>query len=130
MCTSVDDLHTKIIVESNGSRYSIHAGSTKLNHDLKNIYWWNVMKKDIAEYVAKCPKCQQIMVEHRKRCCLTQIIKFHSWKWEDINMDFMVGLPKTKRTHDSIQVIVDMITKSAHFIPVKSTYRTEDYVRL
>ena len=52
---------------------------------------------------------------------MTQIIEVPTWKWEAINMDFVVGLPKTKRHHDSIWVIVDRMTKSAHFIPVKST---------
>ena len=56
----VNDLRTKIVVESHSSRYSIHQDSTKMYHDLKLIYWWDGMKKDIAQYVAKCPNCQQV----------------------------------------------------------------------
>ena len=126
----VDDLRTKIVTEAHGSRYSIHPGSTKMYHDLKQIYWWDGMKKDIADYVAKCPNCQQVKAEHLKPGGLTQIIEVPTWKWEAINMDFVVGLPRTRRQHDSIWVIVDRLTKSAHFIPVKSTYRAEDYARL
>ena len=126
----VDDLWTSIVEEAHGSRYSIHPGSTKMYHDLKQIYWWDGMKKDIAEYVAKCPNCQQVKVGHLKLGGLTQRIKVATWKWEAINMDFVVGLPRTRRQHDSIWVIVDRLTKSAHFIPVKSTYRAEDYARL
>ncbi|XP_069146984.1 uncharacterized protein [Solanum lycopersicum] len=71
----VDDLRTRIVVAAHGSRYSIHQGSTKMYHDLKQIYWWDGMKKDIAEYVAKCPYCQQVKAEHLKYSCLTQIIE-------------------------------------------------------
>ena len=60
----VDDLRTKIVAEAHGSRYSIHPGSTNMYHELKQIYWWDVMKKDIAEYVAKCFNCQQVKAEH------------------------------------------------------------------
>ena len=88
------------------------------------------MKKDSADYVAKYLNCQQVKVEHLKPRGLTQIIEVLTWKWQSVNMDFMVGLPRTRRQHDSIWVIVDRMTKSAHFIPVKSSYRGEDYARL
>ena len=71
----MDDLRTRIITEAYGSRYSIHPGSTKMSHDLKQIYWGDGMKKDIAEYVDKCPNCQQVKAEHLKSSGLTQIIK-------------------------------------------------------
>ena len=58
------------------------------------------------------------------------MIEIPTWKWEAINMDFVVGLPKTRKMQDSILVIVDKMTKSAHFIPVKSTYRAKDYAKL
>jgi len=88
------------------------------------------MKKDIAKYVDKCPNCQQVKAEHLMPDGLTQMFKFLTWKWEAINMDFVVDLSKTRKKHDSIWVIVDRITKSAHFIPGKSTYKVEDYARL
>ena len=88
------------------------------------------MKKDIAEYVAKCPNCQQVKVEHLKPGGLTQIIEVSTWKLEAFNMDFVVGLLRTRRQHDSIWVVVDRLTKSVQFIPVKSTYKAEDYARL
>ena len=76
MCAlDVDDLRTMIIAEAHGSRYSIHPGSTKMYHDLKQIYWWDGMKKDIAEYVAKCPNCQQVKEEYIKTGSQTQIIE-------------------------------------------------------
>ena len=104
----VDDLRTRIVVEAHGSRYSIHPGSTKMYHDLKKIYRWDGLKKDIAEYVAKCPNCQQVKAEYLKTGGLTQIIKVLTWKWEVINMDFVVGLSRTRSQHYSIWVIVNM----------------------
>ena len=76
----VDDLRTKIVTEAHGSRYSIHPGSTKMYHDLKKIYGYDSMKKDIEEYVAKCPNCQQVKAEHLKSGGLTQIIEVLTWK--------------------------------------------------
>ena len=61
-------------------------------HDLKQIYWCNDIKKDIVKYVAKCPNCQQIKSEHLIPGGLTQMIEVLTWKWETINMDFVVGL--------------------------------------
>ena len=84
----------------------------------------------LTEKKAKCPNCQQVKAEHLKPGGLTLIIEVPTWEWESINMDFVVGLPKTRRQHDSIWVIVERMTKSAHFIPVKSTYKVEDYARL
>ena len=121
---------TRIIVEAHGSRYSTHQRSTMMYHDLTQIYWWDGMKKGIEDYVAKCPNCQQDKAEHLNPGCLTQIIDVPTWKWEAIKMDFVVGLPKTMRQQDSIWVIVERMTKSAHFIYVKSTYRAEDYGKL
>ena len=80
--------------------------------------------------MAKCPNCQQVKAKHLKPGGLTQIIEVSTWKWEAINMDFLVGFPRTRRQYDSIWVIVDRLTKFAHFIPVKSTYRAEDYARI
>ena len=75
-------------------------------------------------------KCQQVNAENLKPSGLTHIIEVPTWKWEAINMDLVVGHLKTRRQHDSIWVIVDRMTKSAHFISVKSTYKAEDCARL
>ena len=65
------------------------------------------MKKYIAEFVAKCPNFQQVKSEHQKPSGLLQEIQIPTWKWEEINMDFVVGLPRTQKSYDSIWVIVD-----------------------
>ncbi|XP_069155705.1 uncharacterized protein [Solanum lycopersicum] len=71
----VDDLRTNIVTKAHGSRYSLHPGSTKMYRDIKKIYWWDDMKKDITEYVAKCSNCQQVKAEHFKPGGLTQIFE-------------------------------------------------------
>jgi len=88
------------------------------------------MKKGIVELVAKCLNCQQVKVENQRPGGLAQNIELPKWKWEMINMDFITGLPRSHRQHDSIWVIVDRMTKSAHFLPVKTTHSTEDYAKL
>jgi hypothetical protein len=80
------------------------------------------MKRDIAEYLSLCDTCQQVKAEHQRPAGLLQPLKIPEWKWEEIGMDFIVGLPRTKATYGTICVIVDRLTKVAHFIPVKMTY--------
>ncbi|WMV41070.1 hypothetical protein MTR67_034455 [Solanum verrucosum] len=110
--------------------YSIHRGGTKMCCDLREIYWLNGMKKDITEFVDMCPNCQQLKVEHQKSGGLSQDISISTWKWEDLNMDFIVGLPHTRRQHDLIWAIVDRMMKLANFIPIKVSNLAEDYAKL
>ncbi|KAH0748340.1 hypothetical protein KY290_027572 [Solanum tuberosum] len=98
----VGELRHHIVAEAHNSRYSIHPGATKMYCDLREDYWWNGIKRDIADFVAKCPNCQQVKVEHLKPGGMTQDIDIPTWKWEVINMDFITGLPGTRRQHDSI----------------------------
>jgi hypothetical protein len=111
-----------ILREAHDSTYSIHPGSTKMYKDLKTQSWWYGMKRDIAEYVSLCDTCQRVKAEHQRPARLLQPLKILEWKWEEIRMDFIVGLPRTQAGYDSIWVIVDRLTKVAHFIPVKTTY--------
>jgi hypothetical protein len=80
------------------------------------------MKKDVAAHVALCDVCQRVKVEHQRPAGLLQPLQVLEWKWEEIGMDFIVGLPCNRDGYDSIWVIVDRLTKVAHFIPVKTTY--------
>ena len=122
---NVDELRKKILEEAHSSRYSIHPGATKMYRDLRQHYWWRRMKKDIVEYVARCLNCQQVKYEHQRPGGLLQQMTIPEWKWERITMDFVVGLPRTLRKFDAVWVIVDRLTKSAHFIPVVTTYTSE-----
>jgi hypothetical protein len=90
--------------------------------DLKTRFWWYGMKRDVTEYIALCDTCQRVKAEHQRPAGLLQPLKIPEWKWEEIRMDFIVGLPRTQAGYDSIWVIVDHLTNVAHFILVKTTY--------
>nr|ABF95994.1 retrotransposon protein, putative, Ty3-gypsy subclass [Oryza sativa Japonica Group] len=116
------ELKQLILQEAHESPYSIHPGSTKMYLDLKEKYWWVSMKREIAEFVALCDVCQRVKAEHQRPAGLLQPLQVPEWKWDEIGMDFITGLPKTQGGYDSIWVIVDRLTKVARFIPVKTTY--------
>ncbi|XP_070002912.1 uncharacterized protein [Nicotiana sylvestris] len=78
---NIDDLRGRIMVEGHASRYSVHPGSTKMYHDLKEVYWWNNMKSDAVDFVARCPNCQQVKDEHQRPKGLAQSIEIPMWKW-------------------------------------------------
>jgi hypothetical protein len=118
----IEHLLQLILREAHDSAYSIHLGSTKMYRDLKKKYWWYGLKRDVATHVALCDVCQRVKAEHQRPAGLLQPLKVPEWKWEEISMDFIVGLPRTRDGYDSIWVIVDRLTKVAHFIPVKITY--------
>ena len=86
---NVGDLRQHILVYAYNSRYSIHPGATKMYRDLREVYWCNSMKRDIVDFVAKCPYRQQFQEEHQKPGGMTQGIDITTWKWEVINMDFI-----------------------------------------
>ena len=116
----VDELGKEIMEEAHFfSAYSIHPGSTKMYHDLKDTYWWNGMKRDVADFVSKCLTCQQVKLEHQRSSGLLQQLPIPEWKWDMISMDFISGLPRTSSGYDAIWVIVDRLTKTTHFLPIK-----------
>jgi hypothetical protein len=124
------ELRKKILDEAHLSKFSMHPNSNKMYHDLRSLYWWTRMKREIAKYVSECDTCQRIKASHLKVVGTLQPLPIPSWKWEDICMDFIVGLPNTSRHHDSIWVIVDRLTKTAHFLPVHTTHRVEKYAEI
>ncbi|GJY25583.1 putative reverse transcriptase domain-containing protein [Tanacetum coccineum] len=124
------DVRTLIMKEAHKSRYSVHPGADKMYYDLRDRYWWPGMKKDIAEYVSKCLTCLKVNAEHQRPSCLLQQPEIPIWKWEGITMDFVTKLPRTSSGHDTIWVIVDRLTKFAHFIPMREDYKMERLARL
>ncbi|OWK25887.1 hypothetical protein AJ87_49580 [Rhizobium yanglingense] len=98
--------------------------------DLKEHYWWPNMKREIARHVERCTTCQQVKAEHQRPAGYLQPLAIPEWKWEAISMDFVTGLPKTVKGHDGIWVIVDRLTKSAHFLPVRMTYSMDQLAEL
>jgi hypothetical protein len=124
------ELRREILEEAHSSPYAVHPGSTKMYKDLKENFWWPNMKRDVAQFVSQCLICQQVKPEHQKQGGLLQPLPIPEWKWEDISMDFVVGLPSTLRQHDAVWVIVDRLTKSAHFIPVRMDFPRERLAKL
>jgi hypothetical protein len=115
-------LKKKILDEAHTSRYSIHPKSTKMYHDLRQQFWWTRMKHEVACYVFECDTCRKVKADYMKPGGLLQPLSIPKWKWNDISMDLIVGLPLTVRKFDSIWVIVDQLSKSAHFIPIHTNY--------
>ncbi|GJU34081.1 reverse transcriptase domain-containing protein [Tanacetum coccineum] len=112
------------------SKYSVHPGADKMYHDLCNMYWWPGMKKDIATYVSKCLTCSKVKAKHQRPSGLLQQPEIPEWKWDKITMDFITNLPRSKSRNDTIWVIVDRLTKSAHFLAIREDYSTEKLAKI
>ena len=119
---NVMELKKKILYGSHNTIFTMHPRSNKMYRDMKQYYWWQGMKKDIFEYVAKCLTCQQVKVEHQVPSGLLNPLPIPQWKWDNITMDFVSGFPLTQRKYDVIWVIVDRWTKSTHFLPIQLDY--------
>jgi hypothetical protein len=91
-----------ILKEAHETTYSIHPGSEKMYLDLKKRFWWYRMKREIAEHVAICVSCQRTKAKHQKPTRLLQLLQIPQWKWDEIGMDFIVGLACTRASYDSI----------------------------
>ena len=116
------DLRKKILYEIHNTVFTMHLGGNKMYQDMKQYYWWRGMKKDISEYVSKCLMCQQVKTEHQVPSDLLNPLIIPQWKWDNITMDFVFGFPLTQRKHDAVWVIMDKLTKSAHFLSVRLDY--------
>ncbi|GKD87290.1 putative reverse transcriptase domain-containing protein [Tanacetum coccineum] len=116
--------------EAHKLKYFIHLGADKMYYDLKDRYWWPRMKKYIAVYVSRCLTCLKVKAKHQRPSGLLQQPEIPEWKWEGIAMDFVMKLPRTSSGHDTIWVIMDRLTKSAHFLPMRKDYKMDRLVRL
>nr|GEU29307.1 reverse transcriptase domain-containing protein [Tanacetum cinerariifolium] len=114
-----DDLRSVIMHESHKSKYSIHPGSNKMYQDMKKLYWWPNMKANIATYVSKCLTCAKVKAEHQSLSRLLVQPAIPEWKWDNITMDFITKLLKSSQGFDTIWMIVDRLTKSSYFLPIK-----------
>ncbi|XP_022158211.1 uncharacterized protein LOC111024747 [Momordica charantia] len=97
---------------------------------LKKHYWWHNMKREIAQFVSQCLTCQQVKASRQRPAGLLQPLSIPVWKWDDVAMDFIIVLPRTIKGYIVIWVVVDRLTKSAHFIPGKATYSVERWAEL
>ncbi|WVZ26804.1 hypothetical protein V8G54_000096 (mitochondrion) [Vigna mungo] len=124
------ELRRLIFEEGHKSSLSIHPGMTKMYKDLKESFWWSGMKKDVAEFVASCLVCQKAKIEHQRPGGMLQQLDIPHSKWDSISMDFVTHLPRSSRGHDSIWVIVDRLTKSAHFLSINQKMSMEKLAEL
>ncbi|TYJ99707.1 ty3-gypsy retrotransposon protein [Cucumis melo var. makuwa] len=125
LCVPTDSaVKTELLIEAHSSPFSVHPRSTKMYKDLRLVYWWRNMKREMADFVSRCLVCQQVKAPRQKPAGLLQPLSVPGWKWESVSMDFITGLPKTLKDYSVIWIFVDRLTKSTHFIPGKSTYTT------
>jgi hypothetical protein len=124
------ELRHKIMDEAHCSLHSIHLRTNKMYQDLKKNFWWTRMKLEIAKYVSECDTCRRIKADHLRPAENLQTLSIPEWKWENICMDFIVGLPHTSRGYNPIWVIMDRLTMSAHIMPVAMTYKVGQYAEL
>ena len=131
LCVPDDkELKQKLLFEAHNTGFTMHPGGNKMYQDLKQFYWWKGMKRDVTEYVSKCLTCQQVKAEHQVPTGLLNSLPIPQWKWDNITMDFVSGFPLTQQKHDSVWVIVDRLTKSAHFIPIRIDYSMDRLAKL
>ncbi|KAL0550022.1 hypothetical protein IC582_014518 [Cucumis melo] len=131
LCVPLDSaVKSELLSEAHSSPFSMHPGSTKMYQDLKRVYWWRNMKREVAEFVSRCLVCQQVKAPRQKPAGLLQPLSIPEWKWENVSMDFITGLSRTLRGFTVIWVVVDRLTKSAHFVPGKSTYTASKWALL
>nr|GFB15798.1 hypothetical protein [Tanacetum cinerariifolium] len=124
------NLRNVIMHESHKSKYSIHSGFDKMYQDMKKLYWRPNMKADIATYVSECLTCAKVKAEHQKPPGLLVQPKIPEWKWDNITMDFVTKLPKSSQGYDTIWVIVDRLTKSEIFTPIRETDPMDKLARI
>nr|KAJ0221761.1 hypothetical protein LSAT_V11C200066770 [Lactuca sativa] len=126
----VGEVRNLLLKEALMSKYSIHPGTNKMYQDLRRSYWWPVTKKDIAYFVEKCLMCLKVKAEHQRPYGQLQSMEIPVWKWDHITMNFVTKLPRTPKGYDAIWVVVDRLTKSVHFLPIKETYPLERLAKL
>ena len=105
----------------------MHPGGKKMHRDLRWQYYWSRMKRHIGDFVRQCLTCQQVKAKHQKPTGLLQPLEVAEWKWKHVTMNFVTPLPRTQHRHDVVWVIVDRLTKSAHFLTVQMTFTLEEF---
>ncbi|GJT87256.1 putative reverse transcriptase domain-containing protein [Tanacetum coccineum] len=124
------DLRSVIMHESYKLKYSINPGSEKMYQDMKKLYWWPNMKADIATYVSKCLTYAKVKAEYQRPSGFLVQPAIPEWKWDNITMDFITKLPKSSQGFNTIWVIVDRLTKSTHFLPIRKNDPLDKLERL
>ena len=119
------NLREEILREFHCSCFAVHQGGTKMYQ-----YYWSGMKRHVGDFVRQCLMCQQVKTEHQKPAGLLQPLEVVEWMWEHVTIDFVTHLPLTQWRHDTVWVIVDRLTKSAHFLAMRMTFTLEELFQL
>jgi hypothetical protein len=123
-------LRMLVLKEMHDVPYAGHPGYQKKIIVVRIQLFWPGMKKDVDDYITRCMECQKVKDEHRHPTSLLQPLPILENKWEVITMDFIIGLPRTNKKHDSIMVVVDKLTKATHFVPMKTTQTTTNIAEI
>jgi uncharacterized protein (DUF2132 family) len=99
-------------------------------HDIKTTFWWTGMKQQIASYVSECDTCCRVKAVHQKPSGMLQPLKVPEWKWDKVEMDFITGFPKSRKGNNAIFVVIDRLSKVAHFLPVKESISASQLAEL
>jgi hypothetical protein len=119
---SPGELRNLVLKEMHDVPYAGHPGYQKTITTVRSQFFWLGMKKYVVDYIARCMECHKVKAEHRHPVGLLQPFSILEKKWEMITMDFITGLPRTNKQHNSIMVVVDKLKKATHFVPVKTTH--------
>ena len=116
------ELRNFVLKEMHNVPYAGHPGYQKTIAAVRSQFFWPRMKKDFVDYIARCMECQRVKNEHRNPTVFLQPLPIPEKKWEVVTIDFITKFPRTTRKHDSIMVVVDKLTKAAHFVPIKMNH--------
>lgn len=125
-----NDIKKLILSDSHESLFSVHLGNNKMYSDLGRNFWCKGLKQDVARILSECDTCCRVKDELFKLAGTLQPLLIPACKWEDISMDFIAGLPRATLGYNSIWLIMDRLTKSAHYIPMKITSSFSNYAKL
>ena len=126
----VEGLRRELLNDFPNSKFTVHPKGTKMYSDMKQLDWWSRLKRDIVEFITQCLVYQQVKVEHQQLGGKLQPLYIFEWKYENITMDFVSGLPKYFRGNDVVWVIVDGLTKSTHLLPIRTTFTLDKLASL
>ena len=129
MVPQLTNMREEILREFHYSRFSVHPSGMKMYRDLRRQYYWSEMKRHVMDFIRQCLTCQHVKAEHQRPVGLLQPLEVAEWKLEHIMIDFVIYLPQTSRKHDAVWLIVDRLTKSAHFLIERMTFTLEEFCR-
>src|SRR6187401_58385 len=114
-------LRQLILKEAHESPLTIHPGSTKMYQDLRQRFWWTRMKREIDQFIANCDVYRRVKAEHQRPAGTLQPLAIPEWKWDKVGMDIITGFPRSRKGNNAIFVVIDRLSKVAHFLPVRGS---------